>query len=208
MRGEIFAPWRINRTPSNVIIWRNRNPRTLAMTKFLTPLIAISSLSLLTACVTPPMGPMIPVRPGDGKSMQEFGQDDDYCQGYANDKVAGRVNKANDEAVRRGLIGTIIGAAIGGAVGNTRGAVIGGTAGAVVGSNTDHGYSQAGVQREYDMAYAQCMASRGNDVPGWYEHPHHHDDYDRDHGNNDRDYNDNDHGDDRDNGPPPDDDHN
>jgi len=190
------------------------------MTKILTPLIAISSLSLLTACVTPPMGPMIPARPGDGKSMSEFSQDDDYCQGYANDKVAGRVNAANDDAVRRGLIGTIIGAAIGGAVGNTRGAVIGGTAGAVVGSNSGRGYSQYGVQRQYDMAYAQCMASRGNDVPGWYTHPHHHDynrdedrgdhDYNSDHGDH-HDYDDNDHGDDRDyddegpddQGPPP-----
>ena len=58
------------------------------------------------------------------------------------------------------------------------------------------------------MAYAQCMASRGNDVPGWYEHHHNHGDdhdYDRgDHGDN-HDYNDNG-PDDRDNGPPPDDD--
>ena len=165
------------------------------MTKFLTPILAISTVTLLTACVTPPMGPMIPARPGDGKSMQEFSQDDDFCQDYASNKVAGRVNKANDEEVRRGLIGTIIGAAVGGAIGNTRGAVIGGTAGAVVGSNSGHGYDQYGVQREYDLAYAQCMASRGNDVPGWYEHRHD-DDSDRgDHGDN-RDYDD-------DRGPPP-----
>jgi hypothetical protein len=40
------------------------------------------------------------------------------------------------------------------------------------------GYHQAGVQRQYDMAYAGCMRSRGNEVaggppmrprrPGWY----------------------------------------
>jgi len=171
------------------------------MTKLKMPLIAAASLSLLTACVSMPMGPTIPARPGDGKSLNEFGQDDDFCQNYASDKVAGKVNKANDQAVQRGLIGTIIGAAIGGAVGNTRGAVVGGTAGAVVGSNSGHGYSQYGVQREYDIAYAQCMASRGDDVPGWYEHSHHHDrDYDRGPDGND-DYDDE--GGDRDYGPPP-----
>lgn len=187
------------------------------MKKFLPPILAISSLSLLTACVTAPMGPMVPVRPGDGKSMEQFSHDDNFCQDYASDKVQGRVNRANDEAVRRGLIGTIIGAAVGGAVGNTRGAVVGGTAGAVIGSSSGHGYDQYGVQRQYDLAYAQCMASRGNDVPGWYEHRGYHErhsdydrdrddhhDYDHDHGD-DHDYDDNG-PDDRDYGPPPDDD--
>jgi len=184
------------------------------MRKMLSPLLAVSTLSLLSACVTQPVGPMIPARPGEGKSMQQFSQDDDYCQDYAGDKVAGRVSRANDEAVRRGLIGTIIGAAVGGAVGNTRGAVVGGTAGAVIGSNSGRGYDQYGVQREYDLAYAQCMASRGDDVPGWYEHPHHDRDYDRGH-DNDRDYDRGNRGDhdyddngpdDRDSGPPDDDD--
>lgn len=183
------------------------------MKKFLPPILALSSLSLLTACVTAPMGPMVPVRPGDGISMEQFSRDDQYCQDYASDKVQGRVNRANDEAVRRGLIGTIIGAGVGAAVGDTRGAVVGGTAGAAIGSSSGAGYDQRGVQRQYDLAYAQCMASRGNDVPGWYEHRDYHErhsDHDRDYDRGDRDdhhdYNDNG-PDDRDYGPPPDDDH-
>lgn len=160
------------------------------MKKFPSMLIAISTLTLLAGCVTPPMGPMIPVEPGPGKSPQAFDQDDEYCRDYASDKVQGRVNAANDEAVQRGLIGTIIGAGLGAAVGNTKGAIVGGTAGAVIGSSSGAGYSQHGVQREYDMAYARCMASRGNDVPGWYEHRRDRD-YDRD---NERDYHDEDRG--------------
>jgi hypothetical protein len=160
--------------------------------------------------------------------MQQFSQDDEFCQDYAAGKVQGHVNRANDDAVRRGLIGTIIGAAVGGAVGTTRGAVVGGTAGAAIGSSSGQGYDQYGVQREYDLAYAQCMASRGNDVPGWYEHRSYHErhsrqDRDYDRGRNDhhdydndrddhrdydndrddhRDYDDNG-PDDRDYGPPP-----
>ncbi len=181
------------------------------MKKFLPPILAISSLSLLTACVTAPMGPNVPVRPGDHVSPEQFSRDDQFCQDYAGDKVQGRVDRANDEAVRRGLIGTIIGAAVGGAVGNTRGAVVGGTAGAVIGSNSGRGYDQYGVQRQYDLAYAQCMASRGNDVPGWYEHKGYHERHDgrdnRDYDRGSRDDRDYDHGpDDRDYGPPPGDD--
>lgn len=179
------------------------------MKKFLPPILAVSSLTLLTACVTAPMGPNVPVRPGDGVSMEQFSHDDQYCQDYASDKVQGRVNRANDEAVKRGLIGTIIGAAVGGAVGDTRGAVVGGTAGAAIGASSGHGYDQYGVQREYDLAYAQCMASRGNDVPGWYEHRGYHErhsSHDRDYDRGDRDNHDYNNGpDDRDYGPPPDD---
>lgn len=178
------------------------------MKKFRMALLAISSLTLLAGCVTQPYGPNVPSRPGPGKSFSDFRSDDDFCQDYAGDKVAGRVNDANDRAVRNGLVGTIVGAALGAAVGNTRGAVVGGTAGAAIGASSGSDYSQYGVQRQYDIAYAQCMASRGNDVPGWYERPGHgdsdrdrdyHDRDDRDHGDHDGDRRD----DDRDYPPPP-----
>ncbi|HEV2561245.1 MAG TPA: YMGG-like glycine zipper-containing protein [Rhizomicrobium sp.] len=175
------------------------------MKTFRLALLAVSSLTLLAGCVSQPYGPDVPARPGPGKSFSDFRNDDNFCQDYASDKVAGHVNEANDRAVRNGLVGTIVGAALGAAVGNTRGAVVGGAAGATIGASSGAGYSQYGVQRQYDIAYAQCMASRGEDVPGWYERPdgddRDQDSHDRD--DRDRDYHDGDRGDDRDYPPPP-----
>jgi hypothetical protein len=148
------------------------------MNRVRTSILAGSSLLLLAACATTPMGPMIPVMPGQSKSQAAFAADEDACQQYAEDRVQGRVQEAQNREVTNGVIGTAIGAGLGAAVGNTKGAIVGGTAGALIGSQAGAGYDQAGVQRRYDMAYASCMTSRGNVVaggpprrphrPGWY----------------------------------------
>lgn len=130
------------------------------------PAIAATALLLLAGCASTPEGPSFAAMPGQGKSMQAFDQDDYYCQGYASDRVAGRVRAANDKEAGNTLIGTAIGAGLGAAVGDTKGAIVGGTAGALIGNSTsDPGYHQYGIQRAYDAAYAQCMTSRGNSVP-------------------------------------------
>jgi hypothetical protein len=129
-------------------------------------ILAGSSLLLLAACATTPMGPMIPVMPGQNKSQAAFAADEDACQQYAEDRVQGRVQEAQNREVTNGVIGTAIGAGLGAAVGNTKGAIVGGTAGALIGSQAGAGYHEAGIQRSYDMAYASCMTSRGNVVAG------------------------------------------
>ncbi len=132
-------------------------------------LAAATALSL-TACVSTPMSPTIPVMPGHGKSLADFQNDQDYCEGYANDRVAGHVDRANDRIARNTVIGALLGTALGAAVGDTRGAVVGGTAGAAVGASTAHpGYGQYSAQREYDLAYAQCMKYRGDEIGIPYE---------------------------------------
>lgn len=126
---------------------------------------AIAAVLTLGGCVTVPSGPTIPVMPGQGKSFSEFQNDQYYCEGYAHDRVAGRINAANDKIARNTVIGTALGAALGAAVGDTRGAVVGGAAGAAVGASTAHpGYHQYSAQREYNIAYAQCMKYRGNEI--------------------------------------------
>jgi len=126
------------------------------------------ALALLAGCVTQPNGPNVPVMPGHGKSFADFQKDDDDCQDFASDHVAGRANSANDRAILSTIIGAGLGAALGGAIGGGHGAGIGaaagGIGGAAVGANQS-GYAQGSLQRRYDIAYAQCMKAKGNDVP-------------------------------------------
>ncbi len=133
-------------------------------------LTAISTAVLLAGCATQPLGPTVPVMPAPGKSMDAFRQDESYCEGYADERASGRVKQANDEELRRGVIGAALGAGLGALAGNTKGAVAGGIIGGVLGGASGSGYDQHRVQRTYDVAYAQCMTARGNDV-GMRRHP-------------------------------------
>ncbi len=136
------------------------------MRKIHTGLLALTSVLLLSGCVTQPLGPSFSAMPPQGKSLQAFNADEDACQQYAGDRVAGRVKEANDRVTTSTIVGTAIGAGLGAAVGNTRGAVVGGAAGAAIGNGaSEPGWKQGDVQRAYDAAYAQCMTSRGNTVP-------------------------------------------
>ncbi|HVU20608.1 MAG TPA: YMGG-like glycine zipper-containing protein [Rhizomicrobium sp.] len=127
-------------------------------------LAAISTIVLLAGCATQPMGPEIPAMPGPGKTSAVFEQDEAYCENYADARASGKVKQANDEELKRGVVGAALGAGIGALAGNTKGALIGGGIGAVLGSASGAGYDQHRVQRTYDIAYAQCMTARGNDV--------------------------------------------
>lgn len=131
---------------------------------------AISTLALLGGCATQPIGPTIPVMPAQGKSMESFQQDEDYCEQYASERAEGKVRQANDDELRRGFIGAALGTGLGALAGNTKGAIAGGTIGAIIGSSSGAGYDQHRVQRAYDIAYGQCMTARGNEV-GMRRHP-------------------------------------
>lgn len=123
----------------------------------------------LTGCVTTPMGPMIPASPGPNKSFTAFQQDENACEQYAADRVKGGVDRANNRAVGTAAITTLLGAGLGAAVGNGRGAAIGAASGAVVGSAAganESAYAEGSIQRRYDIAYGECMSSKGNDVGG------------------------------------------
>ncbi|HEY4113770.1 MAG TPA: hypothetical protein VGM17_06870 [Rhizomicrobium sp.] len=137
-------------------------------------ILAGSAVLLVAACTTTPMGPMIPVMPGPNKSQEAFAGDDDACQQYAADRVQRHVEAAQNSEVANGAIGAAVGAGIGAAAAHTAatGAAIGGVAGALLGSSMGAGYHQAGVQRQYDMAYAGCMKSRGNEIAGGPPRPH------------------------------------
>ena len=144
------------------------------MMKMRTIVATTAAAALLAGCVTQPMGPTIPVMPGQNKSFEAFQADEQVCEQYASQRVAGQAEAANTTAVGEALLGTALGAGLGAAVGGGRGAAIGAASGAVVGTavgaNTS-GWAQMTVQQRYDVTYAQCMSSKGNNVPG-PRHPH------------------------------------
>jgi uncharacterized protein YcfJ len=135
--------------------------------KRLTALVtAVSVAALLSACAEQPVGPTVPVMPGQGKSFAQFQSDEAACEQYAGDRVAGRVKNDNDREANGTVLGAVLGTAIGAAVGNTKGAIVGGVAGAAIGnSETGPGYRQHSIQGQYNLAYAQCMSSHGDQVP-------------------------------------------
>lgn len=131
-------------------------------------LLTTALAATLAGCVTPPMGPTVPVMPGSNKSLQTFEQDESVCEGYAGQRVAGQAEAANNTAIGEGILGTALGAGLGAAVGGGRGAAVGAASGAVVGTavgaDTSAG-AQFTLQQRYNMAYAQCMATKGDKVP-------------------------------------------
>ncbi|MCD7097818.1 hypothetical protein [Stenotrophomonas sp. MMGLT7] len=130
----------------------------------------------LAGCATTPMVPSVRVMPAPNQPFQAFQADDATCRQYAAGSVRGMTDQANNRAVGSAALGTVLGAAVGAALGGgpgphhdgglvAVGAVTGGAIGASNGS-AGPGNSQYGIQQAYDNAYAQCMYSRGNQVPG------------------------------------------
>jgi hypothetical protein len=142
-----------------------------------TTMAGLAVLLAVSGCAQPPLGPSVRVMPGPNKPFDAFQNDDAICRQFGDQSVGGSANAQNTE-VNQTLIGTgvgaLLGAGLGAAVGGGRGAAIGAGAGAIGG--TAVGASQAQgtgmtVQRRYDIAYSQCMYSRGNQVPGYVQSP-------------------------------------
>jgi hypothetical protein len=139
-------------------------------------LASIMGIAVLSGCVTIPTGPAVMVLPGSRKSLDQFRIDEAACRDYAQMAIGGAnaAQPANDAAAANAVVGSAIGAAAGAIIGSASGQAGAGAAigagtgllfGSAAGSNVS-GYSQYQLQRNYDIAYIQCMYARGNQVPG------------------------------------------
>jgi len=128
----------------------------------------------LAGCVTVPQGPTVAVMPGAGKTLDQFRADGGACQQFAQASIAGPSQAAQDQAGANAAGGAFIGAAVGALLGAATGQA---GAGAAWGAGTGllFGGAAAGnagavssytLQRQFDIAYMQCMYTRGNQVPG------------------------------------------
>ncbi|MBV8209204.1 MAG: hypothetical protein JO133_03980 [Burkholderiaceae bacterium] len=135
--------------------------------------VAVASLvaSLLAACAQIPNGPSVAVMPPPGKPFDLFVADDQLCRGYATQAIGGTSasQSAAASAVTSAAVGTALGAAAGALIGGHNSVGTGAAVGAVGGTVVGLGAADASgrtVQRRYDIAYSQCMYSRGNLLPG------------------------------------------
>jgi hypothetical protein len=121
-----------------------------------------------------PTGPSVLVLPGTTKNFEQFQADDATCRQWALEQTGTTPNAAGaTSAVTGTAVGTAVGAGLGAAIGAAAGGpdtgaavgagagLLGGTA---VGAGNAYG-SSASVQRRYDIAYMQCMYTKGNQVP-------------------------------------------
>lgn len=129
-----------------------------------------SSVLLLVACASTPMGPTVRVLPAQGKPFDQFEMDQANCKQYAADQVRGQADAANNQGLLEGVGGTILGAGLGAAIGGGHGAAVGAAGGAIAGTavgGSTSSHEQHGIQVQYNNAYSQCMVAKGNHI----EHP-------------------------------------
>jgi uncharacterized protein YcfJ len=128
---------------------------------------------LLAACAAPPMGPTVAVMPSPSKPMDIFQRDSADCQQYAQGIAQQTVDQTNQQVAGQIIIGALLGAALGGLAGGAgRAVATGAAAGAMVGTAVAADaapWAQLSIQQQYDIAYSQCMYSRGDQVPGYVQ---------------------------------------
>lgn len=139
-------------------------------------LMLLMVVAVIGGCATMPAGPTVRVMPGPGKPFEVFIDEDVICRQWALQQIGGvsPSETANQNLTSGAVLGTLLGAGIGAAIGSTTGdagagAAIGAGAGLLggtaVASNPAYA-SQWELQRQYDIAYSQCMYAKGNQVPG------------------------------------------
>jgi hypothetical protein len=136
---------------------------------------------LLGGCATMPTGPTVMVMPGPGKPFEVFVADDVLCRQWAQQQIGGTSpsQTANQNLTTGAVVGTLVGAGLGALIGSASGdagagAAIGAGAGLLGGTAvaSDQAYaSEWQLQKRYDIAYQQCMYSKGNQIPGVVARP-------------------------------------
>ncbi|HVN95904.1 MAG TPA: hypothetical protein VMT62_05710 [Syntrophorhabdaceae bacterium] len=144
-------------------------------------LLLLSILVLLTGCATVPTGPTVMVVPGRDKPFEVFMTDDTACRQWASGQIGGvsPSQRANQNLATGAAVGTAVGAGLGAAMGSASGHAGGGAAvgagigllgGTAMGSNAAY-ITESQLQRRYNIAYAQCMYAKGNEIPGVIRRP-------------------------------------
>jgi len=135
-------------------------------------LIFLSSLLIGCSTSVMPPGPSVSVMPAPGKSFDVFQSENAACKDFAQQQIGSNAdNLANQQVVDGAVSGAALGAAAGVLMGgNSEAAAAGAGMGTVMGSavgSDNAARVRMEMQRRYDIAYQQCMYSKGNQVPGY-----------------------------------------
>ena len=145
--------------------------RNLRFSRPLFLLPAALGALVLGGCATAPLGPTIAVMPAPGMPFEQFQAIDASCRQFAQQQAAPYQGGASNSGVTSAALATGIGAAAGALIGgNSQGAGVGAGLGLLAGSAGgagSYGDTQGSAQRAYNIAYQQCMYSRGAQVPGY-----------------------------------------
>jgi hypothetical protein len=125
---------------------------------------------VLAGCASVPTGPNVMALPGTGTTFEQFRADDMMCRDFAYQQIGGKAREqtGSNAAIGSAAMGTAIGAVAGAAIGGQRGAGVGAGTGLIIGSASGAEASRSvayGSQRQYDIAYVQCMYAKGHRVP-------------------------------------------
>ncbi len=132
-------------------------------------LASLIAAVFISGCATAPMGPTALVMPAQGKPFEVFAQEQAMCKQFAGGEVDGDATMMNLKQFGSAAISTALSAGLGAAVRGQRGAEVGGAMGAMVGAASASNGSardQNNLQGRYNLAYTQCMYSRGNQIAG------------------------------------------
>jgi hypothetical protein len=138
-------------------------------------LLVLLGVLALSGCATVPTGPSVMVLPPQGKPFEAFQADDSVCRQWAAQQAGAGPSETTNQTLANGaVLGTIMGAGLGAAIGAASGATgtgaaIGAASGLIGGTAIASGPAYGAgweVQRRYDIAYQQCMYSKGNQIPG------------------------------------------
>ena len=127
--------------------------------------------ALAAGCASMPTGPDVAVMPGPGKTLDEFKAEDRVCRDYSERNLGTDPGRAGAASVAEGAgVGLGAGAAAGAVMSGGRpgGIVFGALWGLIVGSavgSSNAAPSEREAQRRYDIAYEQCMTTKGNRLP-------------------------------------------
>jgi outer membrane lipoprotein SlyB len=144
----------------------------------------LPALALAACTAAAPTSPRVVAMPGEGKTWDQFQQDQAYCEQYAQSagpQPGQAENASQQNSVATTVGGAAVGAAAGAALGSMSGqmgsgagvgAVLGALGGAAVAGNNTQAQADE-MQRRYDVAYAQCMVGHGESVqdPSSYDEP-------------------------------------
>ena len=138
-------------------------------------ILLVMLVLIIGGCATIPTGPTVMVMPPPGKSFDQFQYDDAVCRQWAAQQIGLSPQEvANQNTATGAVVGTAVGAGLGAAIGSTSGhagsgAAIGAASGLLFGTTSGMNAGQAygwRAQRQYDIAYQQCMYAKGNQIPG------------------------------------------
>jgi hypothetical protein len=136
-------------------------------------------LTLISGCATVPTGHLSPYTRPQGSLLRNSRPDDAVCRQWAAQQTGISPQETiNQNTVAGAVAGTANGGDLGAAIASAgghmgTGAAIGAGTGLLFGTlaGSDRGYAYSrSAQRQYDIAYQQCMYAKGNQIPGVVEH--------------------------------------